>query len=118
MRRSPNEQALREWRRGAKEEPRLANKPVGTVLEKLLPKLGLEQQVRHGQLVTDWPRIVGHANARHSKPVAFRDGILIVSVDNSVWRMEFEYQKQLWLRKVAAHLKPTKLRDIEFRVEG
>ncbi len=118
MRRSPKEQALREWRRGAAKETDLTNKSLGRVLERLLPKLGLEQQVRHGQLVKDWPKIVGHANARHSKPVAFREGVLVVSVDSSVWRMEFEHQKQLWLRKVAAHLRPTKLRGIEFRVEG
>lgn len=112
------QQALREWRRGAQDVPRTTPKSVGQVIEKLLPKLGLKQQVEQNKLVIDWAIIVGGVNSKHSKPSVFRDGVLIVSVDHSAWRMEFEHQKPLWLRKVREYMKPTTVKEIVFRVEG
>jgi predicted nucleic acid-binding Zn ribbon protein len=112
-------QALREWRRGASDLPRRPDKTVGVVLEKLLPKLGLDQQVKQSQLVADWPQVVGDAVARHAKPVALRDGVLTLAVDHPVWLSELSrYQKPLLLRKVRAHLGAKAVRDIMFRVEG
>ena len=112
------QQAAREWRRGAADLPRPNEKSAKTVVEKLLPKLGLEQQVRQSELLADWVKIVGQDNAKHSRPATFRNGILTVAVDHSAWRMEFEHQKALWVRKVRDYLKPTAVKDIVFRVEG
>lgn len=117
----PGEKAslLRSWRRGAVDLPRTAEKPVGDVLKKILPKLGLDQQVRQNELVTAWPEIVGKVVAKHARPVSLRDGILTVGVDNSMWLSELSrYQKPLLLRKVRDHLGKTAVKDVLFRVEG
>jgi len=108
---------LRDWRRGAVELPRKSDRAVGEVMKRLLPKLGLEQQVKQSQLVEDWHKMVGAAVAKHARPVSLRDGLLTISVDNSMWLSELSrYQKPLLLRKVRDHLGKTTVKDILFRV--
>lgn len=113
------EQAIREWRRGAAPAPRYAEKKVGAIVEKLLPKLGLDQQVRQNQLVTDWEKVVGASVARHAKPSSLRDGVLTIAVDHPMWLSELSrYQKPLLLRKVRSHLKSGTVKDIVFRIQA
>ncbi len=108
---------LHAWRRGMIELPRRGDRAVGEVLRKILPKLGLEQQVRQSQIVEDWEKIVGATVARHARPVALRDGLLTIAVDNSMWLSELSrYQKPLLLRKVRQHLGAATVKDILFRV--
>jgi|ERR1051325_92166 predicted nucleic acid-binding Zn ribbon protein len=113
------QQALREWRRGAQDLPAIRNKSVGQLIEKLLPKLGLEQQVRQGQLLADWSKMVGPTVARHARPISLRAGILTVCVDNSMWLSELSrYQKHLLLAKVREHLGRDTVKDVVFRIDG
>jgi len=116
---SAKDQAMREWRRGAAGLPARSEKTAGQVLEKLLPKLGLEQQVHQNQLVQDWQKVVGEAVAKHARPVALRDGILTVAVDHPMWLSELKrYQKPLILKKVRDHLGARAVKDLVFRVDG
>lgn len=110
-------QALREWRRGAADLPSKADKSVSKVLEKILPKLGLDQQIYQSKLLEDWPRIVGATVAKHARPLTLKEGILTIAVDHPMWLSELSrYQKPLLLRKVRQNLGDKTVKDIAFRI--
>jgi hypothetical protein len=59
---------------------------VGDLLAAAVPGLGehlLEREIRAG-----WTDVVGPEGARRSRPVALRQGVLHVDVDNSPWLSE------------------------------
>jgi hypothetical protein len=59
---------------------------VGNLLTQAVPALAerlLEETIRK-----QWPEVIGPEAARRSRPIAFRQSVLEVSVDNSPWLQE------------------------------
>lgn len=59
---------------------------VGNLLTRAVPALAerlLEEAIRR-----EWPQTVGPDAARRSRPLALRQGVLDISVDNSPWLQE------------------------------
>ena len=113
------DQVLREWRRGKDDLPRPKQRSAKDVLDRLLPKLGLDQQVKQSELLAEWPKMVGPAVAKHARPEALRDGVLTVVVDNSMWLSELSrYQKPLLLKKVREQLGAKAVSDVVFRIDA
>ena len=59
---------------------------VGNLLTRAVPALAerlLEEAIRR-----EWPQTIGPDAARRSRPLALRQGVLDVSVDNSPWLQE------------------------------
>ena len=59
---------------------------VGNLLTRAVPALAerlLEEAIRQ-----EWPQTIGPDAARRSRPLALRQGILEISVDNSPWLQE------------------------------
>ena len=59
---------------------------VGNLLTQALPALA--DRLREEAIRRQWPEIVGAEAARRSRPLALRQGVLQVSVDNSPWLQE------------------------------
>lgn len=67
---------------------------IGGPLKELLQKLRLDQPMSGWKAVEAWSEVVGPKVARHSRAVSFRDGILIVEVENPAWMTELTYLKR------------------------
>ena len=90
---------------------------IGSILPKVMKKMGLSQKLKETQVISDWPKIVGEPIARHCQPVALENGYLTVNVDSSPWLNELQrYSKGMILKKLRERLGKKSINGIRFRV--
>ena len=83
----------------------------------MLRELGLEQRVKVGQFFSLWEEIVGEQIARHARPVEYRRGVIVVSVDSSTWLAELsQYMKPELLKKLRSRSGSITIKDVKFRL--
>lgn len=88
------------------------------ILAGLVPTERLRDGRTLRDLRRDWDRCVGPAAASHTRPVAWKDGVLHVEVDSSVWISEFGLRKDHLLHSIRRTAGRPDLRDIVVRVGG
>lgn len=59
--------------------------PLGTAVGKLIEQRGWTRGISLKLLLSDWPGLVGQANADHSSPEAYADTVLTVRADSTAW---------------------------------
>ena len=90
---------------------------VGALLQKILPKLGLNERLGEQQVMEAWQEIVGDFLARHSLPVALSGGVLTVQVLQPSVRYELDRNwKTDILAKLQTRFGPRTVREIRFRL--
>jgi Dna[CI] antecedent, DciA len=82
---------LAEWR-GTEEPEDLSKfeKPIASIVQKVLQKAGLEDRLEHGEIAAQWAAVVGDFLSRHSRPVSLRRGILHIAVVQAAVRYDME----------------------------
>jgi len=58
---------------------------LASALSRLVDSKGWSTDISVHSLLARWPALVGPANAEHSIPVGYRDAILTVRADSTVW---------------------------------
>ncbi|HET9873208.1 MAG TPA: DciA family protein [Propionibacteriaceae bacterium] len=58
---------------------------LATSLNRLVESKGWSTEISVHTLLVRWPALVGPANAAHSTPVSYRDAVLTVRADSTVW---------------------------------
>ena len=88
--------------------------PVEVVLDRVLRRIGLRDQLKEWELVEVWPEIVGDELASRSRATAIENGILKVEADNGTWRQEltllFPRIKELYAQRYG----PGRVRDVQW----
>ena len=115
---SLRKQALADWR-GIYEPTERPDKclSVGALLQKILPKLGLNERLGEQQVMEAWQEIVGDFLARHSIPTGLSGGVLTVQVLQPSVRYELDRNwKADILTKLQARFGPRTVREIRFRL--
>ena len=87
---------------------------LGGVLDRLLARLGLDEELRGWQAVEQWPQVVGDRVARHTRAVGIQRGVLRVEVDGSAWMHELQYLRTELIRTVNRALGSDRVREIAF----
>lgn len=90
--------------------------PLAGVLPRVLKQLGLEEGLLGWRAVREWEQVVGPRVARHTRAVAFREGVLHVEVEGSAWMHELGFLKTDLMRKINRHLGSRLVRNIRFVV--
>jgi len=110
--------ALRDWR--GLDEPRAKADRclrVDSLLQKILPKLGLSDRLSEQQILAVWKEVVGEFLATHSLPVALSAGVLTVQVIQPSVRYELD---RTWKREVLSKLQERfgkkVVREVRFRM--
>lgn len=62
--------------------------PIGGALRRILAGLGAPDALSTCQIHAEWPRVVGDAVARHTRPGGLQHGTLTIYVDTPVWLSE------------------------------
>jgi predicted nucleic acid-binding Zn ribbon protein len=86
------------------------------VLPRVLKQLGLEEGLLGWRAVREWEQVVGPRVARHTRAVAFRDGVLHVEVEGSAWMHELGFLKTDLMRRINRHLGSRLVRNLRFVV--
>lgn len=64
---------------------------LGSVLDAVSAQRGWRKQISLSMVLRDWKGIVGDANAEHSEPTHFADGVLTVQCDSTAWATGMRY---------------------------
>ena len=65
--------------------------PLSASLDRLASRLGAPGVEALSTVFTRWSEVVGPVVADHTKPVALRDGVLVVAVDDPGWATQLRY---------------------------
>jgi hypothetical protein len=110
--------ALTEWRglpQAAPERDRC--KSVASILEVLLPKLGLNEQIGEENIRAAWLDVVGDFISRHASPVGLSGGVLWIQVLQPSLRYELERN---WKKHILQRLQDSfgrkAVREVKFRL--
>ena len=90
---------------------------VGDLLGGVLKGLGLEGKLEEGRLREQWPRIVGEAIAKRSRPRTVRGRTLIIDVENNVWMNEIRFHRDEIIRKIRREIPKLEIEDIRLKLE-
>ncbi len=99
-------------RRSGRSQPEELAKLVPRVLE----DLGIGGSARIMQLVAGWEAAVGADVARHCRPLQFRDEVLELEVDSSVWCQQLKLQVPQLLASLSAAFGDVAPKQLRFRV--
>lgn len=84
------------------------------ILGKLFKGLGIESGVHRGQVMAAWGEIAGANIAYLTRPLFFRDAVLVIQVPDSVLAHELTYRRQDLLDKYQLRY-PNVVKEIVFR---
>lgn len=66
---------------------------LGDVVGSLAAELGWTEPLAQSEIFTDWADVVGEENARHSRPVEIKDGLLFIKCDTTSWATQLRNLK-------------------------
>ena len=64
---------------------------IGSVLDAVVARRGGKRRISLSMVLRDWEGLVGDANAEHSRPTDFTDGILTIQCDSTAWATAMRY---------------------------
>lgn len=91
--------------------------PIGDVLKYLIRDGGLGEQLEQARIWEHWPRLAGEPLWMHGRPVAFRDGTLIVAAESAVWMHQFTYFRRRLIGRINKMAKKRLVEDIFVRLD-
>jgi predicted nucleic acid-binding Zn ribbon protein len=87
---------------------------VGSVLQKVLEKHGVDRQIERLGVLELWPDIVGEQLAEVTRAKGVDDAALFVEVRSSAWLSELSTMKHEFLERVNARLGDAAIERIVF----
>lgn len=90
--------------------------PVGEILEKTLKALPVTESFRVYPIWKNWESLVGPAVAGKTSPDFVRGKTLFVSVENSVWLHQLNFEKGALLAKILSLHPDEEITDIRFKL--
>lgn len=91
-----------------------STKSLGTSLEILFDKLGIERKVLQQRIISDWSNLVGDKINDVAKAERITDDVLFVRVKSMPWRTELSFQKISILKTIEDKLGKDLISDIKF----
>ena len=86
------------------------------LIGRVIDALSGQERLGEEEIKAAWRRAAGEAPAKHSKPVSFKKGSLIVNVESSSWLYELTVRKKEIIKTLEAELKKKKIRELRFRI--
>lgn len=111
---------LRARPRGPREEQRSGAhpddrdpQPIGSVFETVVRRRGWTKRLSLSTVLRNWADIVGDANAEHSKPVDFNNGVLRIQCDSTAWATGMRYSASQLVATLNSKLGDDTVRRVE-----
>lgn len=90
---------------------------VGTVIDRVLARLGVDEVVDRHRVFATWPERVGSEVARATRPQRLDGDVLIVGVASPAWMTELSLRRTEIVRSLNAGLKRGKIRKVILRLD-
>lgn len=89
------------------------------VVQTIVGDLGIASDIYLEKLKRDWREVVGKTNARNTRPVSLKNGVLTIAVSSPVWITQARFYKTSFLHTIK-HFYPqdtVEIHDISFILE-
>jgi predicted nucleic acid-binding Zn ribbon protein len=90
--------------------------PIGAILAKLLDDSHWGRQIKELGALSSWREIVGPRIAKQAQPESFKDGVLVVAVQNSVWLSHLRFLTAELQEKLNREVPSSPIKEIRFRL--
>ena len=89
-------------------------------ISKILPLIFRDQVRRNNPRVIEilaplWPQVAGKPMARHSKPVSFAEGTLVLESDCSTWSAQLRLMAEEIMAEINGYLGVSVIRKLQVR---
>jgi predicted nucleic acid-binding Zn ribbon protein len=88
---------------------------VGDALNKMLKSLGLDKYAKQAEAAQVWPEVVGERIAEVTQVVTVENGVMRVSVRDSLWIQELSFLKNEIISRLNERLGDEIIKDIRLR---
>jgi predicted nucleic acid-binding Zn ribbon protein len=92
--------------------------PLGAALDRVMRRLRGPRTVHVTTVFDGWPDLVGAGIAAHARPVALRDGELVVEADDPTWASQLRWLEAELLARLHAELGAEAPTRVVVRVAG
>jgi predicted nucleic acid-binding Zn ribbon protein len=92
--------------------------PIQEVLRHLVKEGGLGEQLEQARIWENWPQLAGETLWMHGRPVALRDGTLIVEAESAAWMHRFSYYRFRLLGRINKMAKKRLVTDVFVRLDN
>lgn len=99
----------------AKSKPKGAEH-LSQLIGNAINNLSGKERLGEEEIERAWRAGAGGAAAKHSRPVSFKKGSLIVDVASSSWLYELTIRKAEILKTLERELKVKKIKELRFRI--
>lgn len=89
-------------------------KTVSSIISELSTNSHLAELLKIGRILMTWDEVVSENFSKISKAVDFQKGVMIIKVDNSVFRNELYYFKKELIVRINEKLGEKKVYDLKF----
>ena len=90
--------------------------PIGAILTKLLDESHWGRHIKELKTLSRWREIVGPRIAKHAQPESFKDGVLVIAVQNSIWLSHLRFLTAELQEKLNRKIPSSPLTAIHFRL--
>ncbi|GAA3637423.1 DciA family protein [Microbacterium awajiense] len=73
---------------------------VGDVIADLTRQSGWDAQLAREDVVRTWAEVAGEETSRHTRPVAFSDGVLTIQADSTAWAKQLQLMRAQILSEI------------------
>jgi predicted nucleic acid-binding Zn ribbon protein len=89
-------------------------KKAGSILDKVMQKLGLTKRYNEQKSLLLWKKVVGSRISSKTNPLYAKNGRLVVEVENSAWMNELLFLKPKIIEKLNREIDKLVIEDIIF----
>ena len=90
---------------------------IGDVLDGLIRKLDQGKRKKGSAVKKAWVTAINEETLKHTRPVSFKNGTIIVIVENSAWLYKLTLEKHLIIKKFnEEYTGRKKAKEIRFRI--
>jgi predicted nucleic acid-binding Zn ribbon protein len=93
-------------------------KPINSVLESVLRSCNLWQGYQQYQLVLSWPEIVGSPLSDVTRAEQINNGVMKISVKDSVWSYHLTMMKPQLIDKLNRYAGSKIVKDLYFKIDN
>lgn len=92
--------------------------PLARTLAQLAARLGMEERLEEQRVLAAWPQAVGEELARRTRPLRWRQGILVVAVPGSSWAAQLALMERDLVARVNQLLGRPRVQGVRWEVRA
>lgn len=91
---------------------------IRNIVERLIKKTGISEEMVIEQIHGSWSRIAGGRLCSKTEPFKFNEGKLFIYADNSTVKSELGYMAKEIIKKANESIKTDSVKELVIRIKG